>query len=197
VATTTLAVDSGLAKRFNFRHVISPGRGFAQVVTTENSPRPNRPSRPPRSTCRSRWVIAAAGAQNLLMLGPPGLGKTEYIPQHATVDAAAPPERDISLPRCTRQAAGSRIGHPVRLEMTKTASGSPRGNQNGGGLVCFQGRPGLKFQPVVGNLLDFRLFQRDRDRVGGARQEGVRGVVVATRESRSCFDPLLREVKRK
>ena len=34
-------------------------------------------------------VIAAAGAHNLLMLGPPGSGKREYIPQHATVDPAA------------------------------------------------------------------------------------------------------------
>ncbi len=35
-------------------------------------------------------VIAAAGAHNLLMLGPPGSGKTGYIPQHATVDPTAP-----------------------------------------------------------------------------------------------------------
>jgi magnesium chelatase family protein len=34
-------------------------------------------------------VIAAAGAHNLLMLGPPGSGKTEYIPRHRTLDPAA------------------------------------------------------------------------------------------------------------
>ncbi len=35
-------------------------------------------------------VIAAAGAHNLLMLGPPGSGKSEYMPRHTTVDSAAP-----------------------------------------------------------------------------------------------------------
>jgi predicted ATPase with chaperone activity len=34
-------------------------------------------------------VIAAAGAHNLLMLGPPGSGKTVYISQHRSVDPAA------------------------------------------------------------------------------------------------------------
>jgi magnesium chelatase family protein len=34
-------------------------------------------------------VIAAAGAHNLLMLGPPGSGKIEYIPRHRTLDPAA------------------------------------------------------------------------------------------------------------
>jgi magnesium chelatase family protein len=43
-------------------------------------------------------VIGAAGAHNLLMLGPPGSGRTEYIPQHITADPAAPLQRDISLP---------------------------------------------------------------------------------------------------
>jgi hypothetical protein len=40
-------------------------------------------------------VIAAAGAHNLLMLGPPGSGKTEYIPRHRTLDPAAHPGRNI------------------------------------------------------------------------------------------------------
>jgi magnesium chelatase family protein len=40
-------------------------------------------------------VIAAAGAHNLLMLGPPGSGKTEYIPRHPTTDPAAHPWSDI------------------------------------------------------------------------------------------------------
>ena len=34
-------------------------------------------------------VIAAAGAHNLLMLGPPGSGKTEDIPRHPALDPAA------------------------------------------------------------------------------------------------------------
>ena len=34
-------------------------------------------------------VIAAAGAHNLLMLGPPGSGRTEHIPQLPTLDPAA------------------------------------------------------------------------------------------------------------
>ena len=33
------------------------------------------------------------------MLGPPGSGKSEYIPQHATVDPAAPLQRDILFRR--------------------------------------------------------------------------------------------------
>ena len=46
-------------------------------------------------------VIAAAGAHNLLMLGPPGSGKSEYIPQHATIDPAARPSAGHSV--ATRQ----------------------------------------------------------------------------------------------
>ncbi len=38
-------------------------------------------------------IIAAAGSHNLLMLGPPGSGKTEYIPRHPTLDPAAAPRR--------------------------------------------------------------------------------------------------------
>jgi predicted ATPase with chaperone activity len=41
-------------------------------------------------------VIAAAGAHNLLMLGPPGSGKTEYIPRHRTLDPAAAFRRGAS-----------------------------------------------------------------------------------------------------
>jgi len=40
-------------------------------------------------------VIAAAGAHNLLMLGPPGSGKTEYMARHPTIDPAALPRSDI------------------------------------------------------------------------------------------------------
>jgi magnesium chelatase family protein len=43
-------------------------------------------------------VIAAAGAHNLLMLGPPGSGKTEYILQQASVDPAAT-LRDVQFRR--------------------------------------------------------------------------------------------------
>ncbi len=34
-------------------------------------------------------IIAAAGSHNLLMLGPPGSGKSEYISRHRTVDSTA------------------------------------------------------------------------------------------------------------
>ena len=34
-------------------------------------------------------------AHNLLMLGPPGSGKTEDIPRHPAIDPAAPPRSDI------------------------------------------------------------------------------------------------------
>ncbi len=44
-------------------------------------------------------VIAAAGAHNLLMLGPPGSGKTVYMPRHPSLDPAAPLQRDIPLQR--------------------------------------------------------------------------------------------------
>ena len=43
-----------------------------------------------QESAKRALVIAAAGAHNLLMLGPPGSGKREYISQHPTVDPAAP-----------------------------------------------------------------------------------------------------------
>ena len=48
---------------------------------------------------KSALVIAAAGAHNLLMLGPPGSGKRVYISQHPTVDPAAPLQRDMLFRR--------------------------------------------------------------------------------------------------
>jgi predicted ATPase with chaperone activity len=36
-----------------------------------------------------RALVIAAGAHNLLMLGPPGSGKTEYISRFHTLDPAA------------------------------------------------------------------------------------------------------------
>jgi hypothetical protein len=44
-------------------------------------------------------VIAAAGAHNLLMLGPPGSGKTEYMARHRTLDPAALHWMNIPLRR--------------------------------------------------------------------------------------------------
>ena len=35
-------------------------------------------------------MIAAAGAHNLLMLGPPGSGKSEDMPRYATLESATP-----------------------------------------------------------------------------------------------------------
>ena len=49
-------------------------------------------------------IIAAAGAHNLLMLGPPGSGKTVYIPRRRTDDpAAGTPGRhfgQLDSPKC-------------------------------------------------------------------------------------------------
>jgi predicted ATPase with chaperone activity len=54
-------------------------------------------------------VIAAAGAHNLLMLGPPGSGKTMYIPRHCVLETAAPFRVD-KQPRCVRMPAGESVG---------------------------------------------------------------------------------------
>ena len=43
-----------------------------------------------QESAKRALVIAAAGADNLLMLGPPGAGKSKDLPHHATVDPAAP-----------------------------------------------------------------------------------------------------------
>ena len=48
-----------------------------------------------QESAKRALVIAAAGAHNLLMLGPPGSGKREYIPRHRTLDPAAPLQRDM------------------------------------------------------------------------------------------------------
>ncbi|MCU0963086.1 MAG: ATP-binding protein, partial [Pirellulaceae bacterium] len=52
-----------------------------------------------QESAKRALVIAAAGAHNLLMIGPPGSGKRVYIPRHRTLDPAAPLQRDIPLQR--------------------------------------------------------------------------------------------------
>jgi magnesium chelatase family protein len=41
-----------------------------------------------QETAKRALVIAAAGTHNLLMLGPPGSGRREYISERPTVDPA-------------------------------------------------------------------------------------------------------------
>ncbi len=53
-------------------------------------------------------IIAAAGSHNLPMLGPPGSGKTEYIPRHRTDHPAARLDADPAVFKT--ESTNSRLG---------------------------------------------------------------------------------------
>ena len=78
----------------------------------------------------ARLVIAAAGAHNLLMRGPPGSGKREYNTFHDTVPSNLPLTREVVKPPTGSEVSGL-FGFQIQQKMTAESKvcSPPSGNR--------------------------------------------------------------------